>query len=229
MKNILFPTDFSNNSWNALTYLLKLYAQEECTIYILNSTNIKGTITANLSSKLERIIREKSREELLKMIKQATASNGNSSHHFETISSSDYLIDAVKNTVKKCNIEMVIMGTKGATGAKELFFGSNTVTVIEKMRLCPILIIPEKYEYIAPKQIAFATAFNRLYIESELKPLIDMAHTFNSNIRIVHIQINKKLSSAQQYHKLKLEDFLQYFEYSFHLPPVSQTIPVKYV
>lgn len=34
------------------------------------------------------------------------------------------------------------MGTKGATGAEEIFFGSNTVTINKKMRLCPVLVVP---------------------------------------------------------------------------------------
>jgi len=37
MKHILIPTDFSSNAWNAIQYALKLFKNEECTFYLLNT------------------------------------------------------------------------------------------------------------------------------------------------------------------------------------------------
>ncbi|WP_281542184.1 universal stress protein [Maribacter aestuarii] len=37
MKNILIPTDFSENAWNAIVYALKLFKDEECKFYLLNT------------------------------------------------------------------------------------------------------------------------------------------------------------------------------------------------
>ena len=36
-KNILIPTDFSENAWNALSYALNLFKDEKCTFYLLNA------------------------------------------------------------------------------------------------------------------------------------------------------------------------------------------------
>jgi hypothetical protein len=38
-------------------------------------------------------------------------------------------------------VDLVIMGTKGATGAREILFGSNAVHVIKNSN-CPVLVIP---------------------------------------------------------------------------------------
>ena len=37
MKKILLPTDFSDNAWNAIEYALKLFKDEVCTFYLLNT------------------------------------------------------------------------------------------------------------------------------------------------------------------------------------------------
>ena len=37
MKHILLPTDFSDNSWNAITYAIQLFKDEACVFFILNT------------------------------------------------------------------------------------------------------------------------------------------------------------------------------------------------
>lgn len=219
MKNILFPTDFSDNAWSALVYVLKLYIQDESTFYFLNSTNIGTSISSNLSSNLMMTISKKASEELMKLKEHAEVSNANANHSFRVILSSDRLEDAISIAVKKYNIEMVVMGTKGATGSKKIFFGSNTVKVINKMRLCPILVVPEEYEFVTLKQIAFATDFSRDYVEKELNPLIKLVHSFNSKIRVIYIEINKNLNTNQKYNMKKLGSHLNDYDYSFHMLP----------
>lgn len=219
MKNILFPTDFSDNAWSALVYVLKLYIHDECTFYFLNSTNIGTSISTNLSSNLMKIVSKKAKEDLMKLKEHAEVSNTNANHTFHVILSSNQLEDAISIAVKKYHIEMVVMGTKGATGSKKIFFGSNTVKVINKMRLCSILVIPEAYDFEVPKQIAFATDFSRNYTEKELNPLIKLAQSFNSKIRVIHIEINKKLNANQKYNMEELESLLNDYDYSYHMLP----------
>ncbi|WP_341220224.1 universal stress protein [Polaribacter atrinae] len=37
MKNILLPTDFSDNSWNAIQYAVQLFKDEKCNFFIMNT------------------------------------------------------------------------------------------------------------------------------------------------------------------------------------------------
>ena len=37
MKNILLPTDFSDNSWNAIQYAVELFKDEKCNFFLLNT------------------------------------------------------------------------------------------------------------------------------------------------------------------------------------------------
>ena len=40
MKNILVPTDFSQNSWNSIEYALKFFKNYTCNFYLLHVTAI---------------------------------------------------------------------------------------------------------------------------------------------------------------------------------------------
>lgn len=217
--NILLPTDFSDNAWSAIVYALKLYEEVECTFYFLHSTKLKASAMAIISNKLLRVMNESAMKELLELKEMAEVSNANANHDFDVILSSEDLKEAIETAVKKHHINLVIMGTKGATRAKEIFFGSNSVNIINKMRLCPVLVVPEEYDFVVPKQIAFPTDFNRLYNHIELNPLKNLAYLFNSKIRIVHINKEDQLNDVQEYNMVSLKNWLEEFELSFHWMP----------
>ena len=117
------------------------------------------------------------------------------------------------------SIDFVIIGTKGATGAKEFFFGSNTVSIIKRMKICPVLVIPDEYDFVIPKQVAFPTDFNRFYSEKELRPLKEIVELYNSEIRILHINVKEKLDDMQEYNMSKLNEYLKHFKHSYHWMP----------
>ena len=47
MKNILIPTDFSENSWNAIKYALQFFKKKKCNFYLLHVTSITNYNDAN--------------------------------------------------------------------------------------------------------------------------------------------------------------------------------------
>lgn len=217
--NILLPTDFSDNAWNAVVYVLKLYEEQNCTFYFLHSPNIIVSQTSIRSSKLSETINKAALKDLIELKELAEISNANKNHLFEVVLGSESLKDAIETAVRKHNIDLVIMGTKGASGAKEMFFGSNTVGIIKKMRLTPILVVPELYDFVIPTQIAFATDFNRVYNHIEINAIKNLASLHDSKIRIVHIDKEKNLSNIQQDNMAVLKNSLEQFEHSFHWMP----------
>jgi len=48
MKNILLPTDFSENSLNAIDYAMHFFENWECDFYILNVQKVSEYISADL-------------------------------------------------------------------------------------------------------------------------------------------------------------------------------------
>ena len=214
--NILLPTDFSDNAWSAAVYALKLYVDKECTFYFLHTTSI---IASKISKKYSKDIKENALKELLDLKEMAEVSSANANHTFEIVLSGENLYNAIEIEIQNHKINLVIMGTKGATAPKELFFGINTVNIVKKMRLCPVLIVPYEYDFVEPKQIAFPTDFNRFYNEKELNHLKGLADLFNSEIRIVHIKTENQLDDLQEYNYMMLKHFLKDYKCSYHWMP----------
>ncbi|WP_299124352.1 universal stress protein [uncultured Winogradskyella sp.] len=218
-RSILIPTDFSDNAWNAIVYALKLYANEECTFYFLHSWAIsRSTVRSYITTHYVDSLEGDALKELTELKEMAENANVNANHNFEILLSKENLIKAISTAIKKHNIDLVVMGTKGATKAQEFFFGSNTVDVIKKMKLCPILVVPDDFDFVEPKQIAFPTDFTRFYGE-ELLPLKLMSELFNSKIRVVHINEKSSLSKTQDYNFSMLQVYLEDQPHSFHWMP----------
>lgn len=219
-RSILIPTDFSDNAWSAIIYALKLYADEFCTFYLLHTSHLSNPVSRTyITSHYVQKTHENAKKELIELKNQVEQSNVNANHDFQTILSSKPLLDTIKTTLKKHPIDLIVMGTKGATGINKFFMGSNTVDLIKNINQCPILAVPDQYEFSAPSRIAFPTDFNRFYDYLELKPLLDFADLFNSHIYVLHINVEKKLNELQEYNMTMLKEHLKNFKHSFHWLP----------
>ncbi|WP_108246383.1 universal stress protein [Muricauda brasiliensis] len=234
MQKILIPTDFSENAWNAIDYAMQLFRNRRCTFYLLNTYTPVIPSSRFMAKMIDGVrivdaVRENSEQGLNKTIKRIQTKYGNPNHSFETISSFNLLVEEVKDIVETFGINLVVTGTKGASGVDEVFMGSNTVRIIKSVRKCPVLAIPYHFEYITPTEIAFATDFNRFYTTSELEPLLDMAKMFKATIRIVHVQYGiKALTELQQFNLNMLRRYLNDVEHYVHtvseLNSVSHTL-----
>jgi nucleotide-binding universal stress UspA family protein len=236
MKNILIPTDFSENAWNAVKYAIELYKNEQCNFYLLNTYTPNIATSRFMASAVNEeryTVENSSKKGLINLLNRIEKEYPDPAHihNFKTISSFSFLVDEVKELVNDYNIHIVILGTKGASGLAEVFMGSNAVRIIKAVKKCPVLAIPECFKYETPKEIAFATDFNRFYTVSELQPLIELAETFNATIRIVHVQTQiKALTELQQFNLNMLRRYLKTTEHYIHtiseVNSVSNTLEV---
>ena len=140
-------------------------------------------------------------------------------------------MDQIKETVEEKNIDLVVTGTKGASGLEEVFMGSNTVRIIKSIKNCPVLAVPQYSQFVPPNEIAFATDFNRFYTKSELQPLQDLARIFRTTIHIVHIRNESDtLTEHQQFNLSMLHKYLKDVEHYVHtvseLNSISKTLEV---
>lgn len=219
-KNILIPTDFSNNARSALVYALKLYANEPCTFYILHSTHLTDSVSRTyITTHYVEQQKQLAEQKLLDLKVATELVDANVIHSVEIFLSEDDIKTAINKAIKKHSIDLVVMGTKGASNAIGFFMGSNTVTVLKNIKNCPVLIIPDEYHFVEPKQIAFSTDYNRFYDGQELMPLKYMASLFDSEIRVVHINAKKKLTEIQEYNMMMLIGYLGIHKHSLHWLP----------
>lgn len=222
MKNILIPTDFSENSWNAITYALDYFKGTSCNFYLLHVTLISNYMAVGeppiyqTNEVLVKPIIEQAKTSLQNQLKKIKELTTNPNHHFYPITNYDFFINAVKTQIKEKNIDLIVMGTKGASGISEVIVGSNTGDLITKVK-CPVLIVPENATFSIPKEIAFPTDYDISYQGAILNTIHEFASKYNSSIRVLHIAPkNKELTSFQIENKGFLQEYFTDEKHSFH-------------
>ena len=223
MKHILLPTDFSDNSWNAIVYAIHFYEKMDCHFYLLHvdkpsdvstTPSVYGVAVDVVSSTY--IANSKSHiKHFIKRIYQQFPNNN--SHKFFTLLDSGSFIETIRRHVKERKIDTIVMGTKGASGLKKILIGSNAGDVITKVK-CTALIIPENAKYAPIKEIAFPTDYSLSYEIGHLQPIAEILERYQSALRVVHIsKKNDALSATQQRNKDLLEEYFTQYTKSFHL------------
>lgn len=231
MIQILVPTDFSKNAWHALNYAVYLFEREACTFYILHAHQVSpsgliSTMSRERDTRLHEITTEESARDLDKIITHFKKINKVANHFFEPLLVSDSLLNAVGGMVVAKQIDYIFMGTQGASGLKEIFMGSNTVSVIKHIDFCPVVAVPEGYDYDLPDEIVFATNYKHLYQQAELRPLLSLSGLWDTPIRVVHISTEKVLSRDQNQLKKLLGQMLKGVAHSFEERPFYPTVSV---
>ena len=221
MKSILLPTDFSDNSWNAIKYAVQLYKNENCVFHLYNAYtpviyNVEYLLIAPAQFGLGDSVRHTSQQSLERMVSRITEEFGDiPNHKYETVARFDTLVSGIKEIIEERNIELVVMGTKGATGAKEILFGSNTVQVFKNIK-CPILAIPSDYKYESPTEILFPTDLEVNYINTDINIIKELSLLHYSRIHILHVSSGIDLSEKQKMGQEQIERLFKETTYLFH-------------
>ncbi|XLS30710.1 universal stress protein [Flavobacteriaceae bacterium M23B6Z8] len=205
MKKILLPTDFSANAWNAITYALNMFKNEECTFYFLHTYvppfyRMDYMIGGPAFSGLPDTMLDITLSGLDKTLNDVNKHFPNRKHTFKKIASFNMLTDEINEVSEREGIDLIVMGTQGATGAKQIFLGTNTVFVMRKAKV-PVLAIPEAYHYQEINHILFPSDYITLYKRRELKPLLSIAKKHNASITSLHLSAEEALTDAQERHK----------------------------
>ncbi|WP_432412035.1 universal stress protein [Rasiella sp. SM2506] len=158
MKRILVPTDFSPQADNALKVAALIATKNNAEIYLEHSLDLPShlAISGSTSAKPESIY-------FIRLANQK----------FEEVLKRDYLFDInvyeaighgeiyddVQLTVKDKNIDLIVMGSHGTSGFKEMFIGSNAEKVVRTSEI-PVLVIKNEYDIFDIKDFVFATDFS---------------------------------------------------------------------
>lgn len=221
-RKILLPTDFSENASQAIKYAVELYKDQKCLFYLLNvfyikATDIESLIGMEPGSALFEATKKNSESELHSLLNDfAFGKEGNPNHSFQTISIFGEPLQVVKNLVLEKDIELIIMGTRGQTNARSKIYGSTATDVMEKIRSCPVIVVPQLAKQELPKEIVFPTGFKSPFKKRELDYLIDIAKTTNASIKVLHISEDGILNEKQTKNKEVLDDYFQDVHHSFH-------------
>ncbi len=207
-KTILIPTDFSENAQNAINYAISMYNGENPEYILLNSYRI---IPVGAEEYLTDItdFEGMSKQGLDQVMKTIKKSFPNKKLNIEVVSKLGYPVEAMDKIVKRKKVDIVVMGTKGASGLREVLIGSNTSDAIKTLT-CPVLAVPEKSIFKTPKNIAFGADFKNIDKEILLGPMVEIAKKFKAEILIVHVEPQEETVNVDEaLQGMKLHDFFR--------------------
>lgn len=208
MKKILVPTDFSDNAYNALSVAVAFANHFGSEITLIHTFKLYSSTGMFVS--VESYMEEDARNELAEMLKNTRPklSNGASIRHKLYRGDAAPVIGAV---AEKEGFDLIIMGTQGASGLKEVFSGSTTNGVVKSCKT-PLLMIPEQYAFKAPKCIIFAVDQDHISSKAVVAPLITIMETFGGKIKVFHQDAGSKDAGI----KAEIRQFLDPVEASYH-------------
>lgn len=220
-KRILLPTDYSQNALNAIRYALDLYKDLRCDFYFLNAYHASGyslesMMVSEPGERFYEAAKAKSKKGMERLMEMLRLHPENSKHTYHSICAFNSLLSAVEEVLTIKDIDIIIMGTRGITDSSNAILGTNTVTIMEKITQCPVIAVPSDYSFTPPKEIVFPTDYKAPFKRKELNFMLEIASMHDSGIRILHIEKENELNTAQLNNKYLLEDILKGIDYSFH-------------
>jgi nucleotide-binding universal stress UspA family protein len=218
MKQILFPTDFSEAAETAFIYALRFADSFDAELIILHVYDLPIVETPPLPESTAEIFDivemnqfESFREQLPEMYKIAERRN------LGHVRMRNMLLygDLIYNVNKICSdevIDLIVMGTKGASGLKETFLGSTTGSVITHAKV-PVLGIPVDAEYHRIKNIAFTTQYKDKDNDA-LRRAMEIAEKFGARVQCLYIKnpddpsdIDERINEWKIYYRDENIDF----------------------
>ncbi|WP_430466433.1 universal stress protein [Winogradskyella ouciana] len=184
MKKIIVPIDFSEHSEYALETAASIAKKFNSEVYVLHMLQLSNAIITASANSLN--------EEAVFYLKLAE-------QKMETFLDRPYLknvnvIPVVKHfmvfkeineLVKAHDADLIIMGSHGVSGAKEVFIGSNAEKVVRHAEI-PVLIVKHNPILVEFDTIIFASDFSQDSVESYIKAK-SIFNKLDAKVQLVYV------------------------------------------
>ncbi|MEH6537186.1 MAG: universal stress protein [Psychroserpens sp.] len=212
MLSILLPTDFSENSMNAIKYALEFFKYQKTQFYFMHAYqnefyDHEELISRDVFEDILDGIRNESQTNLENLLNKVKEIAPNPRFTYHIISAYNTLVEEANLIAEGKNIDLIVMGTKGKSDERHIVFGSHTFQVLKYVE-CPVLAIPANYTNTQPKHILFPTNYLIPYKRRELKLLSVLAKSYRSVIDVLYISKSSKLSIRQEDNQVFINDTL---------------------
>ncbi|MCE2613002.1 universal stress protein [Flavobacteriaceae bacterium D16] len=219
MFKILLPTDFSDNAWNAISYAMEFFKEEQATFYLLHTYTpafyrMDYMMGGPSFSAIPDVGVDISQAGLENTLEQVQKTFNNPKHTLKTISAFNLLTDEINEVSQEKDIDLIVMGTQGATGAAEIFLGSNTVFVLRKA-MVPVLVIPEGYSFRKVDKMVFPTDYWTAYKQEDVDTIKGFAAIHGIEITVLHVKEEYDLKDTQIANKEHLGQCLKGVPHQF--------------
>ena len=156
MKKILVPTDFSACAEKAITFAVQSAKILPAEIVLLHALDIQGSLYTDYMGVTKEYNQALQNQFFHKLNSIKDIIKNTEGVKVEAIVSKNSLKNAIAEVTDANDIDLIIMGTLGASGIKKVFFGSNASSVIGSSKV-PVMVIPPDYEWKKPESFLFTT------------------------------------------------------------------------
>lgn len=212
MKRILVPTDFSKESLYACKAAASIARKTNSEIVLLHLFDTPGGVidqygSGGGSSGAQAISYMKGIH--LKFEKLASNSFFDGIKLFEAVRSSSAHEGIIEESQKR-EIDLIVMGSQGATGIEEMLVGSNTEKVVRHSQI-PVLVVKQDFELFDVRAIVFASDFGD---ESKITfpNVIEYASMFNAKIHLLFVNTVSNFKSTKAIRD-RIQNFIDSYNY----------------
>ena len=208
MKKILLPTDFSDQAEYALRVAATLAKKTDATIYLMHMLELPSHFLSgdtNLNVPEQLLFMKIAHERFEKTMDQDFMKGIN----VEITVEKDKAFDGITQAIRQHDIDLVVMGSSGTSGIKEMFIGSNTEKVVRTAD-APVLVIKNAIDDFNVANFVFASDFTndqKLVFEQA----IDFAAIFNAKLHLLFVNTPNRFFTTAAAEK-KMNDFIADFD-----------------
>lgn len=158
MKRLLVPTDFSEQAEYALKIAIQIAKTYGSEIFVIHSMEmpLQLATSSDSGSLPESLFFIKLAEKRFSELREKEYLDGIILN--ESIGRNEIYED-IEEACEQNNIDLIIMGSNGASGFKEMFVGSNTEKVVRTSKT-PVLVIKNNHPEFNVKDFVFASDFS---------------------------------------------------------------------
>ncbi len=209
MKRILVPTDFSTRADNALKVAAQIARKNNFEIHLLHMLEIPSQMNDAITGGTpipEIMLFIQKAKELMQHTKE------------KSLLEDLVVIDSIKlekatqgilTYSKEHEIDLIIMGSNGASGLAEIIIGSNTEKVV-RLSSTPVMVIKEETSSFEPKNIVFASDFTE-EIKKPFQKILNFTNQFQAKLHLVTICSPNSFKTTTLSNKI-MNDFTKDFD-----------------
>ncbi len=218
MNKILFPTDFSETSHQAFVYALHLANFLNCelmTVHVYDLPVVENRGMPSYMLDMYDVVETsqiKNYNNEMPFFAKIAAENKLSNVKLSHKLLLGELVENLQEINKNEDIDMIVMGTKGASGLAETFLGSNATDVISSVDAIT-MAIPENCIYKDIRNICFTTELEE-NDRAQLKKVLEIASIVGANVHVLHVQTDDVKENIQAWKSYFAADNV-----AFHLVP----------
>ena len=104
--------------------------------------------------------------------------------------------DGIIEESKKKNADLIVMGSKGASGLEEMLVGSNTEKVVRNSEI-PVLVVKKDVDNFKVENIVFASNF-KFDNRKAFQKILDFSSLFNARLHLLKINTIQNFETTKE-------------------------------